>query len=74
MDRRLTCVVFADDGGFVARCLDVEVTSDGDTPHAALIHLHEALELHFEDRGTDLANLPARRYQFGQVVVRSPHS
>ena len=74
MDRRLTCVVFADDGGFVARCLDVEVTSDGDTPDDALIHLQEALKLYFEDRGTELAELPARRYRLEQVVLRPPRS
>jgi predicted RNase H-like HicB family nuclease len=33
----------------VARCLDVEVTSQGETVDEALANLREALELYFED-------------------------
>lgn len=34
---------------FVARCLDVEVASDGPTEAAAVAALKEALELYYED-------------------------
>ena len=34
---------------FVARCLEVEVTSQGDSVESALTNLKEALELYFED-------------------------
>lgn len=34
---------------WVARCLQVEVTSQGDTLEEALANLREALELYFED-------------------------
>ncbi len=34
---------------WVARCLDVEVTSQGQTIEEALANLKEALELYFED-------------------------
>lgn len=34
---------------FVARCLEIEVTSQGDTVGEALENLKEALELHFKD-------------------------
>lgn len=33
---------------FVARCLDVEVTSDGATAQAAVDNLREALEVYFD--------------------------
>lgn len=35
---------------YVARCLDVEVTSQGESLDEALANLREALELYFEDR------------------------
>lgn len=33
----------------MARCLEVEVTSQGESQEAALANLREALELYFED-------------------------
>ena len=35
---------------FVARCLEVEVTSQGDSIDGALENLKEALDLYFEDQ------------------------
>lgn len=40
--------VYPEDGIFVARCLDIDVASDGDTEEEALANLREALELFFE--------------------------
>lgn len=42
-----------EDSGFVARCPNPEVASDGKTPEEALANLREALALYFEnnDRG-----------------------
>jgi predicted RNase H-like HicB family nuclease len=40
--------VFPEDGIFVARCLDIEVASDGATEEEALENLREAIELFFE--------------------------
>lgn len=34
---------------YVAQCLNVDVSSFGDTKDEALINLQEALELYFED-------------------------
>lgn len=39
-----------EDGGFVARCSNPEVASDGKTPDEALSNLREALELYFEQK------------------------
>ncbi|MCB0994096.1 MAG: type II toxin-antitoxin system HicB family antitoxin [Acidimicrobiales bacterium] len=46
---RLTAAVTEEDGWYVARCLEVEVTSQGETFDEALANLAEALELFFED-------------------------
>ena len=52
MDRtvRLTAAITPDGDWYVARCLDVEVASQGRTIDEALANLREALELYFEDQ------------------------
>ena len=45
---QLNAVVWEEDGWFVAQALEVDVASQGESPHAALSNLSEALELHFE--------------------------
>jgi len=40
-----------EDDGFVARCLDVTVASEGDTEQEAAENLREALELYGQARG-----------------------
>jgi predicted RNase H-like HicB family nuclease len=46
---QLTAAVTHEPPWYVARCLEIEVTSQGDTPEEALASLKEALELYFED-------------------------
>jgi hypothetical protein len=45
----LEYLVTPEDGAFVARCLNPDVASDGDTEEYALANLQEALELYFAD-------------------------
>jgi predicted RNase H-like HicB family nuclease len=71
MKRTLSFVVFEEDGAFVVRCLDVDVASEGLTRDEAIANLREALELHFEDGTDDLATLPTRTYQFGEVAIEA---
>ena len=47
--RTLTVAITRDEEWFVARCLEVEVTSQGESLDEALANLREALELYFED-------------------------
>lgn len=47
---RLTAAVTKEDDWYVARCLEVEVTSQGKTMDEALDNLREALELYFDDQ------------------------
>ncbi len=40
--------VYPEDGMFVARCLNIDVASDGATDAEAVANLREAIELYFE--------------------------
>lgn len=46
---RFTAAISHEDAWYVARCLEVEVTSQGASVDDALANLKEALELYFED-------------------------
>ncbi|MFI9721617.1 type II toxin-antitoxin system HicB family antitoxin [Streptomyces sp. NPDC052396] len=46
---RFTAAVTHEDQWYVARCLEVDVASQGATIEEALANLREALELYFED-------------------------
>lgn len=46
---KLTAAVTHEGPWYVARCLEVEVASQGKTSEEALENLKEALELYFED-------------------------
>jgi predicted RNase H-like HicB family nuclease len=46
---RLTAAISHEDDWYVARCLEVEVTSQGRTVDEARANLAEALGLYFED-------------------------
>lgn len=60
---QLTAAVTQEPPWFVARCLEVEVTSQGESVEEALTNLREALELYFED-----APLPE---SFGPPIIAS---
>ncbi len=45
-----TAAITKEGDWFVARCLEVEVTSQGESADLAVKNLKEALELFFEDR------------------------
>lgn len=49
----LNNIVWQEGDYFVAQCLNVEVSSFGDTREEALLNLQEALELYFEDASLD---------------------
>ena len=45
----LTAAITHEAPWYVARCLDVEVASQGESAEESLANLEEALELYFED-------------------------
>ncbi len=48
--KRIHSVIWKEDKWYVAKALEVEVTSQGKTEKDALENLKEALELYFEDQ------------------------
>ncbi len=55
---RLTSAITHEGSWFVARCLEVEVASQGETLESALSNLQEALELYFEDHAAPTGAAP----------------
>jgi predicted RNase H-like HicB family nuclease len=55
IERKLRYEIFPEEDSFVARCLDVEVASDGRTEEEAVANLREALAAYFEDQETSLS-------------------
>ena len=53
MTRRYTGVVTQEEDWYVARCLELDVTSQGRSIEQAKANLHEALELYIESFGAD---------------------
>jgi predicted RNase H-like HicB family nuclease len=49
MDVQFTAAITHECDWYVARCLQVEVTSQGETIESALANLRGALELYFDD-------------------------
>ncbi len=47
MKKTFTSIVWQEDNWFIARCLEVDVASQGKTEKKALENLREALNLHF---------------------------
>lgn len=49
MSTTFTAAVTHEGSWFVARCLEIEIASQGETAEEALHNLREAMELYFED-------------------------
>ena len=69
-ERRLSYVVYQEEDTFVARCLDVNVASEGDTEQEAVDNLREALELYFED-ADDLDIPPVTHAHVDSLTLKS---
>ena len=55
---KLTAAITHEDPWYVARCLEVDVASQGATSDEALANLTEALELFFEDEAPQVFEPP----------------
>jgi predicted RNase H-like HicB family nuclease len=53
MTRKFIASVWPQGEGFIARCLEIDVASQGTTVEEALVNLRKALELHFEHPNSD---------------------
>lgn len=63
MSRAVKYCVYQEDRFYVAQCLNVDVSSFGETAEEAVANLQEALELYFEDAD------PADYRPVGEVLV-----
>ncbi len=70
--KRIHSVVWKEDKWYVAKALEVEVTSQGKNEKEALGNLKEALELYFEDQTkVDLAPVSKPKLQDLSVQVNA---
>jgi predicted RNase H-like HicB family nuclease len=60
-------IVWKEGKHYVAQCLNVDVSSFGETREKALANLNEALELYFEDQPTSKINVISRPQLVTQV-------
>lgn len=68
--RKLDVVVYSEDDGYVAQCLNVNVASEGDTEIEALANLQEALELYFEE-DEQIAIAPVTHAKLTNLTLQS---
>ncbi|MBI3885908.1 MAG: type II toxin-antitoxin system HicB family antitoxin [Opitutae bacterium] len=64
----IDAVVVKEDDLYVAQCLTVDESSFGRTPEQALARLHEAVQIHYEERARRLA-VPAEVVGMAQVAL-----
>lgn len=70
--RKIHSVVWKEDNWFVAKALEVEITSQGKNEKEALSNLKEALELYFEDQTKiDLAPVQKPKLQDLSIQVNA---
>ena len=48
MKQTFTAMVWREDDWYIAQCRELEIASQGNSKEAALNHLAEAIEVHFE--------------------------
>ena len=49
MNQPVKYCIYKEDGFYVAQCLNVDVSSFGDSVEEAIVNIKEAFELYFED-------------------------
>jgi predicted RNase H-like HicB family nuclease len=58
MTKHYTAIITKEDSWYVARCLDLDVTSQGRTIEEAKANLKEAVDLYIESFGEDTPLIP----------------
>ena len=56
MSIKITVIVQKEEGWYVSKCLENNVTSQGKTVEDAMANLREAIELYYEDEKPEIAN------------------
>lgn len=67
--RNIKYVIYREGDYFVAQCLNVEVSSFGETIEEAIESIHEAVELYFEDSEEDIDYLAVDEALIGDYIL-----
>ncbi|MCU0288013.1 MAG: type II toxin-antitoxin system HicB family antitoxin [Acidobacteria bacterium] len=62
-------IVYKEDKYFVSQCLNVEVSSFGETIDEAIFNLKEALELYYEDETPEESYVHIDEVMIGETVL-----
>ena len=62
-------IVYKEDKYYVSQCLNVDVSSFGNTLQEAIDNLNEALELYFEDKKTPKTFLTINETLMGETTI-----
>jgi predicted RNase H-like HicB family nuclease len=68
--KTLKYVIYREGKYYVSQCLNVEVSSFGNTVQEALDNLNEALELYFEDKDSVFSIVPIKETMLGETKLK----
>jgi len=69
--RKFTAILEpAEEGGFVVKCLEVPVATEGETRKDAVNNLREAVEGYLEVRAEQLGKSSSKKKQVVEIAVR----
>ncbi len=71
MMKNFKYIVFKEGKYFVSQCLNVDVSSFGETIDEAVQNLKEALELYYEDDQPDKAYINIDQIMIGETVLNA---
>jgi len=69
MTKTLKYVIYKEDKYYVSQCLNVEVSSFGNTAKEAIDNLNEALQLYFEDKEALFTITPIEETMMGETQI-----
>ena len=69
MKKNIKYIVYKEGKYFVSQCLNVEVSSFGESIDEAVFNLKEALELYYENETTEESYIPIDEVMIGETVL-----
>jgi len=69
MTKTLKYILYKEDRYYVSQCLNVEVSSFGNTAKEAIDNLNEALQLYFEDKEALFTITPIEETMMGETQI-----
>jgi predicted RNase H-like HicB family nuclease len=67
--KNIKYIVYKEGKYFVSQCLNVEVSSFGESIDEAVFNLKEALELYYEDETMEKSYIPIDEVMIGETVL-----